>query len=467
MGRLIHCDARPGKGSWKALACCLATLLVGWGLSVTPCFAQDPSEPHDPAMSGGAASADTTTRAHIWRQRRRAKAQSMRPPEPGFLEKVDRFIGRTRSVILPTQVLLDIPSIGIAGLQPAFGGLPGNAQATFGLHYEPAFLAGPGRFARAQALTSTNGYAGLNAIYGVADGSAVFYTFGRFLHQPQEGFYGIGPGAEDENKSVFRLNETMVGGLLGWSLGPNSLLGGHVTYRADRYGPGTTAGDPQVVRQFASQNIPGIGADVDYVVAGSFLEYDSRNIPYRQSFGRRFAPTERRLRALSLDANRGGYVAAEASLHRDVGLNEYSFARFTLDLQEYIPLESGAQHGLAFRQFASFTQTFTDQRVPFYRLQRIGGSRSLRGFSTGRFRDRNVFLVNAELRCHVWHWLDMAVFADAGHVFHEFQDLSLDGIRHDVGLGFRLRTDKGTVVRLEVARSPEGFRTYLKFGSLL
>lgn len=472
MKRLLPCMASSEERTWTALFCCLAVLLGSPVLSAV-CHAQTsaassataPSPPSDRGLTQTAV--DTTTRAHHWRARRRAKAQSMEPPEKGFVDRVDALIGRTRSIILPTQVLLDIPSVGIAGLRPAFGGLPSNAEATFGLHYEPPFLEGPGRFAMTQALTSINGYAGLKALYGIEDGPTVFYTYGRFLHKPQEEFFGIGPGADAAAESVYRLNETMVGGLLGRSLGPNTMLGGHVSYLADRYGPGMTDGDPQVMQRFAGHDLPGVGANVDYVVTGGFLEYDSRNTPYDRSYGRRFAPTQRRLRALSLDANRGTYAAAEVTHYRDVGPQAYSFTRFTLDLQEYIPLEAGAQHGLAFRQFASFTQAFADQAVPFYRLQTIGGSRSLRGYTRDRFRDRNVFLVNAELRCHVWHWLDMAVFADAGHVFNEFQDLSVQGIRHDVGIGFRLRTDKGTVARFEVARSPEGIRTYLKLGSLL
>jgi hypothetical protein len=450
-------------------ACCFCALLLG---AVAPCAAQETSgeastSSHEARSAASGSAADTTTRAHDWRQRRRAKAQSMRPPEPNFVDKVRALVGRTRSIILPTQVLLDIPSLGIAGLRPAVGGLPSNAGATFGLHYEPPFLEGPGRSATLQALTSINGYGGAKALYGLENGPTVFYAYGRHLHKPQEEFFGIGPDAKTTAESVYQLNETMVGGLLGRSLGPNALLGGHVSYLNDRYGPGTTDGEPQVMRQFEGANVPGVGTDAEYVVAGGFLEYDSRNIPYSRGYGRRFAPTERRLRALSLDASQGLYTAAEVTHYRDVRHSAHSFTRLTLDLQEYLPLEPGAQHGLALRQFASFTQTGADQEVPFYRLQTIGGSRSLRGYARDRFRDRNVFLLNAELRCHVWHWLDMAVFADAGHVFNGFDDLSVGGIRHDVGIGFRFRTDAGTIMRFEVARSPEGVRTYLELGSLL
>jgi outer membrane protein assembly factor BamA len=170
---------------------------------------------------------------------------------------------------------------------------------------------------------------------------------------------------------------------------------------------------------------------------------------------------------ISLDAERGLYLASELTHHVDATHNQYSFTRLTVDAQQYVPLEKEAMHGLALRQFASFTRAPGGQEVPFYRLQSLGGSRSLRGYYTDRFRDRNVLLLNAEVRCHVWHWLDMALFTDAGHVFRDANELGLEGIRYDVGIGFRVRANNKTLGRFEIARSPEGLVTHLELGSLL
>lgn len=456
---MSRCDCELSDSLWRLL-CCVGLLLGGMAGLPRLAAAQDAS---------AASQEEAPTRAERWRHLREAKAQADLPAtrDTSVLERIGQVVSRTTSIVRPDQVLLDVPTIAIPGLRPAFGGLGSNADGTIGLDYRPPFLDGPGRFSQAQALVSFNRYAGAEALFGGEDGSKVYYLFGRFRHQPQEEFYGIGPDAPAEAESVYRLNEGVLGGLVGWSLNANTLLGSHLSYRANRYGIGTTTGaEPQVVRSFGAE-VPGVGTDVDYLALGGFLEYDSRNVPYSRNYGRRFAPTQQRLRNISLDASRGIYAATEVVHHRDTRHNRYSFTRFTVDLQEYIPLAAGAQHGLALRQFASYTRTSADQQVPFYRLQTLGGSRSLRGYATDRFRDHNVFLVNAELRCHVWHWLDMAVFTDAGHVFNDVGEVGVDNIRYDVGVGFRLRTSKGTIARFEVARSPEGIRTHLKLGSLL
>ena len=150
-----------------------------------------------------------------------------------------------------------------------------------------------------------------------------------------------------------------------------------------------------------------------------------------------------------------------------MGTEQFGFTRFSLDLQEYLSVDEGTHHGFAFRQFVSLTHTAGYQTVPFYRLQSIGGSESLRGYTSGRFRDYNVLLMNAEVRCQVWHWLDMAVFGDAGHVFRRFEDLGPSTVRGNVGVGFRLRTDQGTAARVDFARGTEGTRILLQLGSLL
>ena len=480
---------------------CLAVLLVGWMVG-RPCTAQTAgAEPTaflsaspsvsasaSPAFVGRASSSalrrgdgrrdgpgravavdradDEPSRARQWRDRRQSKRQTMHPPRPGWLDRTGRFIRRTRGAVLGDQVLLDLPDIDLYGIRPVFGGLPAGAGLSAGLNYQPRFLDGANRHAYAQALYSLNGYYGGDAIYGVEGDDYVHYAYARYHHKPQEDFYGTGPDSREDAEAIYGLDEVLVGGLFGRSLGNNLTLGTHASVRADRFVQGTAEGGmPHVSDRFPEA--AGVGRDVTYVMIGSFVEYDSRDVPGDRAYGQRFAPTEDRLRRLSLDATSGLYLSSQITHHLDAGYDRFSFTRFSIDLQEYFSIDEGTHHGVALRQFASFTHTSGDQKVPFYRLQSVGGSESLRGYTTGRFRDYNVLLTNAEVRCQVWHWLDMAVFGDAGHVFRRFDDLGADTIRGNVGVGFRLRTDEGTAARLEFARGTEGTRMTLELGSLL
>jgi hypothetical protein len=50
------------------------------------------------------------------------------------------------------------------------------------------------------------------------------------------------------------------------------------------------------------------------------------------------------------------------------------------------------------------------------------------------------------------------VFYDAGKVAARREDLDLNGLESDYGFGFRLHGPLATPVRIEVARSHEGWR---------
>jgi hypothetical protein len=387
----------------------------------------------------------------------------MTSPEPGVLDRVRKFVVQTGSSVLPHRFILDVPQLEVAGVHPVFGGLEGNAGLTSGLLYEPPFFSGDRRFASIEVLGSLHRYYGTEALAGLEGSRYVSYAYARYEHRPKEKFFGVGPDSRTRNGAVYRLDEGLVGGLAGRSFGDRMLVGGHVSYQMNRLGRGTGS-LPQMREQFGRTR-SGVTADADYLMVGAFLEFDSRDTPYDRAFGHRFAPTENRLRSVSLEATRGFYLAAELTHNVDTHLHEFDFTRLTLDLREFIPIDEELMHGIALRQFASFTRS-ADGQVPFYRLQSIGGTRSLRGYPGGRFQDRNVILMNAEVRCQIWHWLDMALFTDVGQVFRRVDTAPFGDPKAGYGLGFRIKKDGQTLGRLDIARSEEGITTHLDLGSL-
>lgn len=438
-------------------------LLCGEGLCGNVAYAQTgPTE--DDATSADSSAYDVSEgRAARWRQKRQQKSETIEEPTSTFMQRSMSFVSDIGGDVLPHRLILDIPQFEISGFHPVFGGLGGGAGTTAGVLYEPFFWQGENRLAEIEMLGSLQGYYGGGARFGGVAGSYVGYMFGRYRHRPDETFYGIGPESELEPEVAFRLNEGVFGGLLGRTLGSSALLGGHVSYQVNRY---ASRGDNQHVPsdQFGTK-VGGVRTSADYLMLGTFFELDSRDTPYRREFGHRFAPTEPRLRGVSLDASRGFYLAAEATHNVNVHEQGQDFTRFTLDAREFWPIEEGLLHGFSFRQFGSVTRTGGGS-VPFYRLQSIGGARSLRGYSSGRFRDRNVLLANAEVRCQIWHWIDMAVFADAGHVFHEFEEVDVGDPRVGYGVGFRVKKNGKTLGRVDLARGDEGWRVHLDLGSL-
>jgi hypothetical protein len=100
-----------------------------------------------------------------------------------------------------------------------------------------------------------------------------------------------------------------------------------------------------------------------------------------------------------------------------------------------------------------------DATVPFFLMSSLGGSDTLRGYGSWRFRDRHAALTSAEFR---WipnrNSVDVALFYDAGMVAPEFGELSFRRFESNVGVGVRFHGPRSTPMRIEVAKGREGLR---------
>ena len=96
--------------------------------------------------------------------------------------------------------------------------------------------------------------------------------------------------------------------------------------------------------------------------------------------------------------------------------------------------------------------------VPYYMMPYLGSGTTLRAYTTGRFRDRHSLLTSAEFR-----WipnrvgLDMAIFYDAGKVADRLEDLDFNDLATNWGIGARFHGPSTTILRIEGAKSSEGW----------
>jgi AAA family ATP:ADP antiporter len=167
----------------------------------------------------------------------------------------------------------------------------------------------------------------------------------------------------------------------------------------------------------------------------AFVEFDTRTSPgYSRS---------------------GGFYRVERSDYRQSNGASYSFARTDYEARQFVPLFR-ERNIIALRALVSTTSTTAGQVVPYSLLPDLGGSHGLRGYSTWRFRDRNRVLVSGEYRWPAGSLVDMSLFLDAGKVTPESGDLNLRGLTKTYGLGVTVHTPTSTIVRFELARTPNG-----------
>jgi hypothetical protein len=115
-----------------------------------------------------------------------------------------------------------------------------------------------------------------------------------------------------------------------------------------------------------------------------------------------------------------------------------SFNFFNLNFTFNKYWEFRQDHVLAFNAvlFLNFGE------VPFLDMARVGGDDILRGYARNRFRDHHFSGIQLEYRFPVWWRFGMVVFAGAGDVFRDTNDLSLRAMKYSFGAGIRFSVNK-------------------------
>ncbi|MBX2875681.1 MAG: outer membrane protein assembly factor [Saprospiraceae bacterium] len=123
--------------------------------------------------------------------------------------------------------------------------------------------------------------------------------------------------------------------------------------------------------------------------------------------------------------------------------SRYNFDRYTLDWSYYFPVGKGV---LA----SNLVGEFLSGEVPFQQLALIGGPKRMRGFFEGRFRDKTLWMLQAEYRRVIKGIFGLAVFGGMGNVAAQASTLFNEQVHLAYGLGLRIRLSKQDKINLRV-----------------
>ncbi|HEX5063554.1 MAG TPA: BamA/TamA family outer membrane protein [Kofleriaceae bacterium] len=143
----------------------------------------------------------------------------------------------------------------------------------------------------------------------------------------------------------------------------------------------------------------------------------------------------------------------------DTGRN---FFRYGFDLQQIFPI-GGNPRVLSARVHGEAI-TAENNEVPFNEVPSLGGRQWLRGYATDRFRDKIALAGSLEYQWDLARWLYASVYADVGHVYPAWDDVTLAGMRCGYGFSLEVQTHTSLVGRLSVSSSIDGdvwFNLYL------
>lgn len=381
-----------------------------------------------------AAAQTPQTREEALRQEREAKAAALEPNELNPLQRGMALI-EERGFFAPRD-----------GFYPKFGRLTTGSGFALGVGWRnrdmfkrygtfEAFAAGT--FRRYWAVEARAMFPDL------AGGRFMAETVATIREYPQESFYGIGPDTRQSDETNFLLRTSRAGGRAGVKLGPLILVGGGLEYLAPRVSRGRDDDLPAMDRWPNVTAIPGFMGRAEFVRSSAFVEFD-----YRQP----------------KNARQGGFYRIERSHYGDRSTSGLTFNRTDVDLRQYVGFFAG-RRVIALRGLLSTTDAPGGNDVPFYLMPFLGGKDTLRGFRNYRFRGPHALLLQGEYRWEIWSGLEGALFYDTGKVTIQRSDLTLKGLQHAYGFGFRFNTDNAVVLRFDAAfGSRDGKRLHMTLG---
>ncbi len=172
--------------------------------------------------------------------------------------------------------------------------------------------------------------------------------------------------------------------------------------------------------------------------------------------------------ALTWD-NRDNVVNASKGFYLDVRYSNYStglgssvnYHRLLFDFRKYVNVNPSKRHIFAMELFGNFVRG----DAPFKELAELGGSRIMRGYYRGRFRDNYMTAFQAEYRMPVYKRVGIVAFAGLGKVYDP-SSVNLDAMHYSYGGGLRVNINKREHLnlRLDYARGDPKYLGYFYLG---
>ena len=433
----------------------VVAMLVGPGVAL----GAEPA-PEDTRPCGWAEGLEAGPRQAPLIEARRAKCAELEPYRPGLIERqVLAFEKAERPPITqlnlfgvyPRLQAIDHRSQSAAGVRlwrPDLGSSPldlaGSAFWSIqGFQYYEAQLGmmpHRGRAFPVFAHKTDDVFELVNVRY---DDDKPFMLYGGLAHRwaPKFDFFGSGPSSRKEDQAGFSQRDTLVEGVTGYRVVPRVTLSGRFGFYRAATGPGEDEKLPQLTDVFDPAVVPGLGERVDFLRYGAGAVFDARDV--------------------AGNPHRGGLLAVQWLRYDQRDGRAFTFDRYAVDGRAFISL-GDPQRVLALRAYASQDDPKGGARVPFYLLPFLGGSHTLRGFLSQRFRGERLALFQAEYRWEASPAIELALFADSGAVAATRDD-KLEQFRTGGGIGLRLKTHEATLLRFDCAWSDEGVRLLLRF----
>lgn len=274
---------------------------------------------------------------------------------------------------------------------------------------------------------------GTSGLYVAKGNRWMFDSYNEYLKWPEK-YYGVGNDTSEEPLQMHSAQIESKHRLLlktgkGWFMGAQLRYSGMMNVRFD---PGDDL--PMHILDDPAMIAPEGG---HYLGFGASLRYDTRNS--------------------TITTLKGTYLEFSGMYYPSMASGS-SFGNISWDLRKFWDLHSGKTVlALQLKGSAGFGS------IPFRQLGLLGNSRELRGYYTGRFRDKHLAFTQAELRQHIYGRWGVVFFGGLGNVGSDFQDLFAANVKWNLGMGVRFNINKKDPlnIRVDYGRGRVGGAPYI------
>lgn len=272
----------------------------------------------------------------------------------------------------------------------------------------------------------------LYTLYKVFYDSNKYYFFGEAGYYRYNFFY-YGIGQNEVPEELFDVNFPRIMFNANRKVLPNLYAG--VRYNFENY----QTMDLDTSGELITGNVPGgMGSVVSGVGLG--IVYDSRDSV--------FYPRE------------GYYSETNFTNYGKQWGGNFSYNRIIVDIAKYTTVYKNII--LALNSYNSFVLG----TAPFQQLSLIGGTKKMRGYYEGRFRDKNLMMLQAETRFPIFWRFGGVVFGSVGAIGNESDFIRFNDPKYTYGAGLRfVITKKDHLnIRLDYGIGPGTSGAYITIG---
>jgi len=264
-------------------------------------------------------------------------------------------------------------------------------------------------------------------IYTMKDKYHIFgaLNFNKFVDK----FYGIGSGTTEEMEETYSSRFVQISGDVHRKMFSRLYMGFHYEYFHHKLTEFEENG------LLAGEKIPGSEPGAASGL-GLVTKWDSRDNIYKPS--------------------KGSFHQVGVTFFRKSVGSDFNFTRTKLDLRSYVSFLG--RHVIAVQTYLSLI----DGTAPFYLLSLMGGPYLMRGYWLGRYRDKNMTVVQMDYRMPVFKRAGLVAFLGFGDVAEKLGQFSFDKFKTSFGIGIRyvLNPEEGLSFRMDVGFGEDSTGVY-------